>query len=72
MATHQSTEIKEALMIEVSDNESARHWLSVVNGLKNRDVKDVLIICADGLTGIGETDFDGQQSNGWRFRCCCS
>ena len=51
-------------MIEVSDNESARHWLSVVNGLKNRDVKDVLIICADGLTGIGETDFDGQQPDG--------
>ena len=45
---------KEVLTIEVGDNESAKYWLSVMNGLKNRGVKDVLIICADGLTGIGE------------------
>lgn len=25
-----------------------------MNGLKNRGVKDILIICADGLTGIKE------------------
>ena len=29
-------------------------WLSVLNGLKNRGVKDILIICADGLSGIKE------------------
>lgn len=45
---------KEILTIEVGDNESAKYWLSVMNGLKNRGVKDVLIICADGLTGIKE------------------
>lgn len=45
---------KEVLTIEVGDNESAKYWLSVMNGLKNRGVKDVLIICADGLTGIKE------------------
>ena len=28
--------------------------VSVLNELKNRGVKDILIICADGLTGIKE------------------
>ncbi len=45
---------KEVLTIEVGENESAKYWLSVLNGLKNRGVKDILIICADGLTGIKE------------------
>jgi len=45
---------KEVLTISVDDNESAKYWLSVMNELKNRGVKDVLIICADGLTGIKE------------------
>lgn len=45
---------KEALTIEVGQNESAKYWLSVWNSLKNRGVKDILIICADGLTGIKE------------------
>ena len=45
---------KEVLTISVGDNESAKYRLSVMNELKNRGVKDVLIICADGLTGIKE------------------
>lgn len=45
---------KEVRTINVGDNESAKYWLSVMNELKNRGVKDVLIICADGLTGIKE------------------
>ncbi len=45
---------KEVLTIEVGDNESSKYWLAVMNSLKNRGVKDVLIICADGLTGIKE------------------
>ena len=45
---------KEVLTISVGDNESAKYWLSIMNELKNRGVKDVLIICADGLTGIKE------------------
>lgn len=36
------------------DNESSKYWLSVLNELKNRGVKDILIICADGLSGIKE------------------
>lgn len=45
---------KDVLTIEVGENESAKYWLSVLNTLKNRGVKDILIICADGLTGIKE------------------
>lgn len=44
----------EVLTIEVGENESSEYWLSVLNGLKNRGFKDILIICADGLTGIKE------------------
>ena len=45
---------KEVITIEVGENESSKYWLSVLNSLKNRGVKDILIICADGLSGIKE------------------
>ena len=45
---------KEVLTIQIGDNESSKYWLSVLNELKNRGVKDILILCADGLTGIKE------------------
>lgn len=45
---------KEVLTIEVGQNESSKYWLGVLNNLKNRGVNDILIICADGLTGIKE------------------
>lgn len=45
---------KEVLTIQVGENESSKYWLSVLNELKNRGVRDILIICADGLTGIKE------------------
>ena len=41
-------------MVNVGVNESAKYWLSVLNELKNRGVMDILIICAEGLTGIKE------------------
>lgn len=46
--------MKEVLSINIGDNESAKYWLSVLNELKNRGVKDILVICADGLSGIKE------------------
>lgn len=45
---------KEVLAIQAGGSESPKYWLSVLNELKNRGVKDILIICADGLTGIKE------------------
>lgn len=32
---------KEVLTIEVGENESSKYWISVLNGLKNRGVKDI-------------------------------
>jgi transposase-like protein len=46
--------MKEVLTIQVGENESTKYWLSVLNELKNRGVKDILILCADGLSGIKE------------------
>lgn len=40
------------LGIWISETETARFWLSVMNELKNRGVKDILIICSDNLPGI--------------------
>ena len=44
--------LKEVLSIVVGENESSKFWLSVLNSLKNRGARDILIICSDGLTGI--------------------
>jgi transposase-like protein len=46
--------IKEALSIEVGENESSKYWLGVLNSLKNRGVQDILILCSDWLTGLKE------------------
>ena len=43
---------KDVLGMYVGQNESAKFWLSILNGLKNRGVQDILIACVDGLTGF--------------------
>lgn len=47
--------MKEVLGIYVGDAESSKYWLSVFNELKNRGLKDIIILCADGLSGIKES-----------------
>lgn len=47
-------EHKDVLGMYVGQNESAKFWLSILNGLKNRGVEDILIACADGLTGFSQ------------------
>ena len=46
---------KKVLSITAGENESSKYWLGVLNDLKNRGVQDILILCADGLTGIKES-----------------
>lgn len=46
--------MKEVLSIEIGGNENSKFWLEVLNSLKNRGVKDILVLCADGLSGIKE------------------
>lgn len=45
---------KELLGIWISQNEGAKFWLSIFTELKNRGLKDILIACVDGLTGLDE------------------
>lgn len=46
--------IKDVISLNIGENESAKYWLGVLNELKNRGVKDIMVICADGLSGIKE------------------
>ena len=45
---------KDVLGIYIGGNESAKFWLTVLNDLKNRGVKDILIASVDGLTGFSD------------------
>ena len=47
--------IKEVLGLYVGANESSKYWLYVLNELKNRGVRDIFVICADGLKGLKES-----------------
>ena len=45
---------KEIMGIWIGESESSKFWLGVLNELKQRGVKDILIMCSDNLTGIKE------------------
>ncbi len=44
--------MKDVLGMWIAETESSKYWLKVLNELKNRGVKDVLITTVDGLTGF--------------------
>lgn len=46
--------IKHVLGIWIQANEGAKFWAGVCAELANRGVRDVLIVCVDGLTGFPE------------------
>jgi len=43
---------KEVLGLWIQSTEGAKFWLSILSELKQRGVADILILCADGLTGL--------------------
>lgn len=45
---------KEVLGLWLAETEGAKFWLSVLTELQNRGLKDVFVICVDGLTGFPE------------------
>lgn len=45
---------KDVLGMWIGENESAKFWLGVLNDLKHRGIKDILINCVDNLTGFSE------------------
>ncbi len=46
--------VKHVLGIWVQASEGARFWAGVCAELRNRGVRDILIACCDGLTGLAE------------------
>lgn len=45
---------KEALGLWAAESEGAKFWLSVLTQLRNRGVRDVFVVCVDGLRGFTE------------------
>lgn len=45
---------KDVLGMWVGENESAKFWATVLNGLRNRGVEDIFIACTDNLTGFAD------------------
>ncbi len=43
---------KDVLGMWIQATEGAKFWLAILTELKQRGVKDVLVLCADGLTGM--------------------
>lgn len=43
---------KHVLGIWIDETESAKFWNQVLTQLRNRGLKDILILCCDGLTGL--------------------
>jgi len=46
--------MKEVIGIWISESESAKFWLGVLNDIKTRGVDDILVVCVDGLKGFPE------------------
>ena len=45
---------KDVLAMWLGATESSKYWLNVLTTLKNRGVKDILIVSVDGLSGFIE------------------
>ena len=45
---------KEIIGIWIGENETSKYWLTVLNDIQKRGVKDVLIFAIDGLNGFAE------------------
>ena len=43
---------KDVLGMWVGEDESAKYWATILNGLRNRGVEDIFIACTDNLTGF--------------------
>jgi putative transposase len=43
---------KDVLGMWIQQTEGAKFWMAILTELRNRGVQDILILCADGLTGL--------------------
>ena len=61
---------KDVLGMWVGENESAKFWATVLNGLRNRGVEDIFIACTDNLTGFSaaiEAVFPNTEMNSSKY-----
>lgn len=61
---------KSVLGLWIGDSESSKFWLSIMNELKNRGVKDILIASVDGLSGFSDAIRAAFPQTEIQ-RCCC-
>ena len=60
---------KEALALVMgAGEESAKFWLKVLNDLRNRGVRDVFVVCCDGLSGLPDA-IEATFADTW-VQCC--
>lgn len=60
---------KEALALVIGNgDESAKFWLKVMNDLRNRGVRNVCVVCCDGLTALPEA-IEAVYADAW-VQCC--
>lgn len=45
---------KDVLGLWIQNTEGAKFWLAILTELRQRGVQDILVLCADGLTGLPE------------------
>ena len=45
---------KDVLGMWVGENESAKFWATVLNGLRNRGIEDIFVACTDNLNGFSD------------------
>jgi putative transposase len=45
---------KDVLGLWIQATEGAKFWLTILSELRQRGVQDILVLCADGLTGLPE------------------
>ncbi len=43
---------RDVLGIWAAETEGAKFWLNILNELRERGIRDILFVCADGLTGL--------------------
>jgi putative transposase len=60
---------KEALALVMgTGDESAKFWLKVLNDLRNRGLRQVCVVCCDGLTALPEA-IEAVYADAW-VQCC--
>ena len=64
---------KEALALVIgAGDESAKFWLKVLNDLRNRGLRQVCVVCCDGLTALARSDRSGLRRRVGRSAVSCT